>query len=158
MSSELKKNLLNLDLTFDSIRIIDSLNDKMLKEAIEYSLILLENKKDKGATKYLFKDIKNKNTIQHNYVEIKNDIIEDKKTNLLETINKEEKIENINKDIEIVNVLNVVEEVKPKKEEEEIVVNNNKKIKVKIPLAKNVENRTEELEKVKTKVVDLSDF
>lgn len=156
MSSELKKNLLNLDLTFDSIRIIDSLNDKMLKEAIEYSLILLENKKDKGATKYLFKDIKNKNPIQHNYVEVKNDIIEDKKTNLVETINKEKKIENINKDIEIVKVLNVVEEVKPEKEE--IVVNNNKKTKVKIPLAKNVENRTEELEKVKTKVVDLSDF
>lgn len=156
MSSELKKNLLNLDLTFDSIRIIDSLNDKMLKEAIEYSLILLENKKDKGATKYLFKDIKNKNAIQHNYVEVKNDIIEDKKTNLVETINKEKKIENINKDIEIVKVLNVVEEVKPEKEE--IVVNNNKKTKVKIPLAKNVENRTEELEKVKTKVVDLSDF
>lgn len=151
MDLELKKNLLNLDLTFESIRIIDSLNEKMLKEAIEYSLILLENKKDKGATRYFFKDTKNKNNNNYQNKNINtNQYVEQQEIKSFEEINimnqkNNEETKNFYKceNIEIVNNDDDLEQ-KPKKESIKKVINN--------------EEKEEMLNSKTTKFIDLSDF
>lgn len=138
--NKLKKEMLKLNISYKSKEILEEISDKNFLEAIEYSLTLLNKKKNKGSTKYLFKD-------NGCYTESNIDF---------DFITEEKKEERKEKKV-------VKSPVKDKKEEEEILINSSE-LKDEVTSVKDIilqktnNEDGDDTKETTTKMIDISEF